>query len=199
MAREACRRRAFLCALAALFFASVPLCGQSALTAEQVEAGFIYNFTKYTEWPTVAGRDDSRFHLCVAGDGGVVEQLDRAVNGKAVGNRSIVVRHLEEHASDPRPSSPGVADSAGVGDCEILYVGRISRQMEERLVSLLPGQVILTIGSTPGFLRGAGMITFVFEDNRVRFDINARLAEKVNIRFDSRILALARNKNEVSR
>lgn len=171
----------------AVFLLAATLFGQSPqrLTEDEVEAGFIYNFTKYTEWPLLADGDNARFHLCVAGDGGVVEQLDRAVNGKSVANRSIAVRHLDE--------------SADVTGCEVLYVGRIARRLEERLLSVLSGQPILTIGSAPGYLRGAGMITFVVEGARVRFDINARMAAKVNIRFDSRMLALARNKNEVSR
>ena len=175
-------RLVIFCVLSFLWLAVVPLVGQSTdqLTAEQVEAGFIYNFTKYTEWPPLPGHDNTAFHLCVAGDGGVVEQLDKAVNGKAVGNRNIVVRHLD--------------DSVDINDCELLYVGQISRKLDDRLTALLPGQPILTIGSTPGYLRGGGMITFFVEANRVRFDINARLAEKVNIRFDSRILALARAK-----
>ena len=186
--RAANGRWALLCLLTVCLAASTTLAlGQSAdlLTAEQVEAGFIYNFTKYAEWPILSGNDNTRFHLCVAGDGGVIEQLDNAVNGKAVGNRNIIVRHLE--------------DTGEITDCEILYVGRVSRRWEDRLVAQVSGQGILTVGSTPGYLRGAGIITFVIEGNRVRFDINARLAEKVNIRFDSRILALARNKNEASR
>ncbi len=180
-------RRASLCAFAVVLFTVAPVFGQSTelLTAEQVEAGFIYNFIKYTEWPLRTDNDKTRFHICVAGDGGVAGQLDNLVNGKAVGSRNIVVRHLE--------------DSSEITDCRILYVGRVARKLEDRLIPLLSGQAILTVGSTPGYLRGAGIITFVIEGNRVRFDINAKLAERVNIRFDSRILVLARNKNETSR
>lgn len=173
--------------VAVLLLLTNALCQSPArLTEDEVEAGFIYNFTKYTEWPQATERDDNaHFHLCVVGDGGVVEQLEKSVHGKIVANRNILVRH--------------VGESADITDCEALYVGRISRKIEDRLVSALVGQAILTIGSTPGYLRGTGIVTFVVEADRVRFDINAQLAEKVNIHFDSRILALARNKIGVSR
>jgi hypothetical protein len=156
------------------------------LSAAQVQAAFIYNFTKYTEWPSQpADADTTHFHLCVVGDNPVTEQLDTAIQGKVAANRTIQIRHI--------------GNEANLSGCEVLYVGNVSRQTEERLLAALSAQPILTLGSLPGFLRGQGMVTFVVEDNRVRFDINTRIAEKVNIRFDSRILALARKRIEAPR
>jgi hypothetical protein len=156
------------------------------LTADQIIAGFIYNFTKYTEWPPRPQDEDLlHFHICVAGTSGVSDQLSNVVQGKLADNRSIQVRRIGEDLN--------------VRGCEILYVGNVPRKLEERLLGAVAGQPILTVGSSTGFLRGEGLVTFVLEEDRVRFELNARAAEKVNIRFDSRILALARNRSEVAR
>lgn len=153
------------------------------LTADQVKAGFIYNFSKYVDWPSSVDPDPYRFHICIAGNDGVAEQLQSAVHGKTTGGRPIGVRR--------------VGEDLNVTGCEILYVGNISKALADRLSSGLAGQPVLTVGSSPAFLRGEGILTFVVEDNRVRFDINLRIAAKVNLHFDSRILALARRTTEV--
>ncbi|MGH9524208.1 MAG: YfiR family protein [Terriglobales bacterium] len=152
--------------------------GNESLTADQVKAGFIYNFTRYIEWPLPADTDRTRFHVCTAGEDGVVDQLEVAVQGKVVDNRRIFVIRLR--------------DPDSLATCEVLYVANISRSFEEQLAAAVAGLPVLTVGNKPGFLRGAGMLTFVIEDNRVRFDVDVNLARKVNIRFDSRLLALAR-------
>ena len=178
------RSRRLLAVLALGAFALVPVLkaqGNDVLTGDQVKAGFIFNFTRYVEWPSAPDSDLATFHICTAGRDGVVEQLETVVHGRVVDNRKILVQPL--------------ADLADVRDCELLYVGNISRKHEERLTAAVASLPVLTVGSTPGFLRGAGMLTFVVEENRVRFDINIDLANRVNIRFDSRLLALARRTN----
>jgi hypothetical protein len=162
-------------------FAGVPrLCAQGAeyLSADQVKAGFIYNFTRYVEFPSRAESDVTHFHVCTAGQDGVIDQLEIAVHGKVVDGRSIVVVRL--------------GDSVNVIDCEVLYVGNIRENYEQRLAAAVSGLPVLTVGSRRGFLVSAGMLTFVLEESRVRFDIDLDRAQKLNIHFDSRLLALAR-------
>jgi YfiR/HmsC-like len=173
-------------AIGALLAGTVtPVRAQTAtLTADQVKAGFIYNFTKYIYWPAPEDADPAHFHLCIAGRDGVIDQLESAVHGKMTGGRTILVRR--------------VGDETNVKGCELLYVGDLPRAVAERLATSVNGRSVLTVGSVPRFLHGEGIITFAIYEDRVRFDINLRLAEKLNIRFESRILALARRTAEVS-
>jgi len=166
-------------AFAAITFLSAQ--DKESLTADQVKAGFIYNFTRYVEWPSPGDADPAHLHICAAGADGVIDQLEIAVHGKVVDNRRILVRRL--------------GDAADLNSCELLYVGMISRKEEQQFATAVAGLPVLTVGSKPGFLRGAAMLTFVLEENRVRFDIDLALASKANIRFDSRLLALARRTN----
>ena len=176
---------AAICAAVALWFA-LPIFGQQRLTAEQVESGFIYNFTKYVEWPAQTDEvEASHFHICVVGEASIADELDSAIQGKVANNRTILVRRINEIPN--------------IRGCEILYVGNIPRATEEKLLAELSARPVLTVGGAPGFLRGEGMVTFVIEADRVRFDINVRSAERVNIHFDSRILAVARKRTEASR
>jgi hypothetical protein len=51
---------------------------------------------------------------------------------------------------------------------------------------------VLTVGEGDGFLREGGMIAFVLENRRVRFDINQSAAEGADLKLSSKLLSVAR-------
>jgi hypothetical protein len=48
------------------------------------------------------------------------------------------------------------------------------------------------VGETPGFLDAGGMIGFLLEENKVRFEINLNAADSARLKIGSRLLILAR-------
>ena len=61
-----------------------------------------------------------------------------------------------------------------------------------KLVQMVRGLPILTVGETPGFAEHGGVIRFVLEDNRVRFEVNVEAAHQADLTISSRLLTLAR-------
>lgn len=185
-------RRVILKVRQTLFVAFVLWCGLSplfaqtepAVTVDQVKAAFLYNFIKYTQWPNESAPSDP-FHLCVVGQPAVADELARAVDGKLAGGRKVQVVALK--------------DMRKVFDCELLFVGELPEKNEQDLLASTKATPVLTVGESAEFLAGGGLIRFIVEGNRVRFDINVAAAVKGRIRFDSRLLALARSRIEVSR
>jgi hypothetical protein len=53
------------------------------------------------------------------------------------------------------------------------------------------GASVLTIGETQNFLAEGGIIRFVMDGARVRFEINPEAAARENLRISSRLLRLA--------
>lgn len=51
---------------------------------------------------------------------------------------------------------------------------------------------MLTVGEDGVFTQCGGIINFVKEDNRVRFEVNVSAAERAGLKISSRLLALAR-------
>jgi hypothetical protein len=47
------------------------------------------------------------------------------------------------------------------------------------------------VGDTKGFAKLGGMINFVLEDNRVRFEVNKTAAEQTGMKISSKLLSLA--------
>jgi hypothetical protein len=49
------------------------------------------------------------------------------------------------------------------------------------------------VGEGDGFLDGGGMIAFILEDRRVRFNIDQGAAQKAGLKLSSRLLSVARS------
>jgi hypothetical protein len=146
----------------------------------EVKAAFLYNFAQFTEWPAGSfGAPDDPFHMCVAGANGVVPAVERAVAGERVAEHRIVVDRL--------------ADNENAGRCHVLFIPRSANQRTAALVRL--GTRALLVGESPDFLDRGGMINFVIDGGRVRFDINAAAASARGLRMSSRLLRIARRTN----
>ena len=150
-----------------------------------IKAGFIYNFAKLMEWPAPAfPQPTSPIVIGVLGTDPFQGMLDDVLRGKQVNGREFVVKHLK-WGDDLR-------------SCNILFVSSSERPHFDELFHLIKGLPILTIGDTPGFAERGGIINFVLEDNKVRFEIDVNAARQANISISSRLLALARIVPEAS-
>lgn len=164
------RRGSFI--VAALLFSSVFVLGQGRATSEyEVKAAYLLNFARFIEWPA----SNEPFSICIVGDDPFQGALDRLVEGETVNGRSIIVRRLA------RWQEP----------CRILFVSRSTRDVF--LILRQTGRGVLTVGEEPGFLSVGGMINFVVDDRKVKFDVNLKAATESSIRIDSRLLRVAKS------
>jgi hypothetical protein len=51
---------------------------------------------------------------------------------------------------------------------------------------------VLTVGETEDFAEDGGMIAFLVEENKIRFEINLEAADKAKLKISSKLLALAK-------
>ena len=105
--------------------------------------------------------------------------LESTVAGKAVGDRILRIRHLKQ-ADDMQA-------------CQVLFLGKAQSKRIPMLVTNLHNAPVLTVGETAGFLDAGGMIDFLLEENKVRFDINLGAAESARLKIGSRLLILAQH------
>jgi hypothetical protein len=147
-----------------------------------IKAGFIFNFAKFVEWPSAAfAQPDSPIVIGILGTDPFGTIIDQIVRDKKVGPRGFVVKRLKWGA-DPKD----------LKECKILFVGASERAHMDDLVQMVRGLPILTVGEAPGFAEHGGVIRFVLEDNRVRFEVNVAAAQQADLTISSRLLTLAR-------
>ncbi len=149
----------------------------------QVKAFFLYNFTRYVEWPAGKFRSASDpIVICVLGQDPFGGALVQAANGKVVEGRSVQVHPIAE-----------------VGpkcDCHILFVGASERKRFRPAYAAIKGSGILTVGEAQGFTSEGGIISFKLEDGKVRFEINIEAAQQEHLHISSKLLSLAQGYRE---
>jgi YfiR/HmsC-like len=143
----------------------------------QVKAAFLLNFTKFVEWPASAfERPDSPISICVLGDDPFGRALDEIVAGEVVSGRKVAAQRIKRV---PPPRA-----------CQVLFAGRSEKDIAELLPGL--GRGVLTVGEGEGFLLDGGMIAFVIENRRVRFEINQTVAERAGLKLSAKLLTVAK-------
>jgi hypothetical protein len=144
----------------------------------QVKGVFLLNFTKFVEWPAAAFEaPDSPIAICILGDDPFGAALDQILAGEVVNGRKVAVQRLRRA---PTPKS-----------CQVLFAGK----SEKDALRLLPGLEagVLTVGEGESFVREGGMIAFLLENRRVRFNINQTAAENAGLKLSSKLLNVARS------
>ncbi len=111
--------------------------------------------------------------------------LDRVLQGKKIDGRPFIVKYF-------RSTSELVKSVGKPKECQILYVSSSAMPHLSEAIQVVRGLPVLTIGEMPGFAKSGGMINFVLEDNRVRFEVNVKAAKDADLNISSRLLALAR-------
>ena len=167
--------------LALLFLAMTAAAGADARKnlEYQVKAAFLFNFAKFVEWPADAFvKAGDPLAICVLGKDPFGESLDQVVRGETVNGRPLAVRRPRQILE--------------VRDCQIVFLAEEERAYQSQILSAVEGASILTVGESDGFLTGGGVIRFVLEKNRVRFDVNLAAAEANRLKLSSRLLSLAR-------
>jgi len=175
-------KRGPLLALLAVLLAFSGAGGARAETSAgeyDVKAAFLYNFAKFVDWPQAAFPDpNGSFKICVLGKDPFGGSLQAAVGGEEIaGHKLIVVR--TESLSKP----------AG---CQILFISRSEREQTAQVLAAVRDAPVLTVGDAPGFLEQGGIINFLLEGTKVRFEINNEAAGRARITISSKLLQLAR-------
>lgn len=148
-------------------------------SAMEVQAAFLFNFSKFVEWPEYAFESSKeKLIICVLGDDPFGLLLDRTVEGKRAGARFPTVRRLD----------PG----SSVDHCHILFISTSEQSHLARVLQPIHLRPILTVSDIPQFASNGGMIGFFFEENRVRFEINQEATQTAGLIISSRLLQVGR-------
>lgn len=150
---------------------------QSA-TEYQVKAAYLFNFAKFVDWPAESfPTADAPLLICVLGQDPFGHDFEQLITEKAVNGHRIEVAHPE-----------GVVQARA---CQIVFLGVGEKQVQATLQGL-KGASVLTVGDADGFAKMGGIIGFVLDNNRVRFEINQKAAEQAHLKLSARLLTVAK-------
>lgn len=145
------------------------------LVEQDIKAGLIYNFLRYTQWPPPT-REGRPMTVCVYGGDPFGGRL-QPMAGRTVNQRTIEVR--------------AVAAEREFDACALVFINSEQREEWPRLRTYLARRSILTVSDYDGFARSGGMLEFTRINNRIGVRMNVGAAEAANLRVQDRMLRLA--------
>jgi hypothetical protein len=171
-------RRLALAAVLWLPWAAAPQ-APDRVTDVQVKAAYLYKFGAFVEWPAQAfATPEAPFVIGVAGAQAVAAELESVVAGRSIHGRSVSVRQVRR-------------DDALTG-LHVLFVGQGQGALLERLLASARPVAVLVVTEAMDDVPEGSAINLVPIDNRLRFDIAPRAAERAQLRISARLLAVAR-------
>jgi hypothetical protein len=142
------------------------------LSEQEIKAGLLYNFLKYTQWPSDTG---TTIRLCIYGPDPFRGKLD-PMQGRSVNRREIIVRKINR------------ADEAS--GCHLLFINAQEKGRWPELRNSLNGKGILTVSDFSSFVATGGMIEFGYRDNHIAATLNIDAVHSAGLRVEDRLLRL---------
>jgi uncharacterized protein DUF4154 len=168
-----------LAGLALVCLATLPRSAAAqSITAPELKAAFLANFSKFTDWPDDALADGRVFTFCIVDDKAVVDALEKLLGEHPVqGQPPVSVRLVRLDAT--------------IRSCQVLYVGKLNAKDSAHLFEMLKGVSIFTVGDDERFAEAGGVAQFILVNGRMRFAINVAAAQRVHLSLSSKLLSLA--------
>ena len=164
---------------------SLPVFGAGAVAADttskeyQIKAACLFNFTQFVEWPATVFADGSTpIRIGVLGNDPFGTALDETVQGETVRNRHLEVvrgQRLEDLAT-----------------CQLVFVSGSEKERVAEDLASLSKDAVLTVSDIKGFAGAGGVIGFVLDGRKVRFEINPGAARQQGLKISAQLLNLGR-------
>ncbi|WP_085707001.1 YfiR family protein [Pseudomonas sp. B35(2017)] len=148
---------------------------QRAKSVTQVVLGIL----SYARWPV----EPAQLRLCIVGP---TEYTDDLVKGttQATG-RPVVVRRL-------LADSPAIA-----GECDAVYIGKLTAEERSRLFASLTGHPVLSISEGGDQCTVGSLFCLRVGDEQVSFEVNLDSVARSGVRIHPSVLQLSRRKSAV--
>ncbi|NJK96065.1 MAG: YfiR family protein [Bacteroidetes bacterium] len=144
-------------------------------SATKYQALFMYNFTRYIEWPSSSSAGE--FVIGVLGNGSITSDLTELTTGKFVGSQKITVKQF--------------ANISDISNCHLLFVNRSFINQFGDILTKFSGKNTLMVTDKPGMVEKGAGINFVIDDGKQRFEVNRNAIEKSGLKISSKLLDMA--------
>jgi hypothetical protein len=144
-------------------------------TAAKVKAVFIYNFTKYIEWPPEYKQGN--FVITIVGYPVLAEELNKMAQKNKSGAQPFTIQHVNSVSE--------------VGKCHILYLGPGKTSGLVQAIEKVKKHSTLVITEGDGCTKKGAAINFVFHENKQKFELNKTNAGNHKLLVSSNLASLA--------
>lgn len=142
-----------------------------------IKSAFLFKFGEFVEWPPGAfASPEEPLVIGILGEDPFGSRLDQIVTGHSIGGRPVTVTRMRRIDQ--------------LRKAHVLFISRSESEHMDSIAAALQGKNILTVAD---FEHADVAVTFVVENNRVRFDVNLPAADRAGLKLSSKLLSVARN------
>ena len=139
-------------------------------TNAKIKAVFIYNFTKYIQWP--ADYQTGDFTIAILGDNAsLYKDLVNMSKVKKVGNQNLNIKLI--------------ADASQIGKAHIVYIPQNNNALVGNTLSAVKGKSTLVVTESPGYASRGATINFTITGGQQKFELNKLTAQRHNLKVSS--------------
>ena len=146
-------------------------------TASDLKAAYIFNFVRFTDWPTLRDKSNGSLRLNVLNDQKIYDTLYMLSQEPSGVEMGLAVQSCLEDTCLKQSS--------------IIFIGQSDGVDYKKLLKSLNGSAVLTISDIAGFSRNGGMIEISQDGNRMVFTINLDTVKKSDLYVSAQLLQLA--------
>jgi hypothetical protein len=147
------------------------------LVEQEIKAGLLYNFMKYTDWPSDrAQQPNAPIVVCLLGGDPFAGRL-QPLAGRTVNQHVIELRNLRN------------VEEAGT--CSLVFIHADEKPQWPQLRMALAGKSMLTVSDFQGFADAGGMIEFTRIENKIGVKIDTAAVTAAHLQVQDRLLKLA--------
>ena len=168
----------------------------------RLKAAFLYNFMMFVDGNRFDWEDDKEvladpnepIQIGVIGRtsfGNAFEPLQ----SKKIRNRTVIVKRfngISELADADGCYPPQHPQLDSIRQCHVLFLCVSERPHMTAILHPIRTRGILTVADVSGFLEAGGMINFVIEKKKVRFEVNTAAAGRAKLKIRAKLLRLAK-------
>ncbi len=149
-----------------------------AASEYELKAAFVYNFAKFVEWPpqALSPSADSIVLGVLAQD--PEREAFEALQGKMVQGRTLIVKKCTV---------------SELKQCQIVFISAEAGRWLGQALSAVRDLPVLTVTDEGEGAADRGIINLVTSGGKVRFQVDARQARRLEIKISSQLLQLALN------
>lgn len=159
---------------------SLVILGLLALSAttraqdEKFKALFMYNFTKYIEWPQAKQSGD--FVIGVIGNSAIVDELNVIAQKKTVGAQTIKVKQ--------------VSSTEDLTKMHIVFVAEGNSSEASAIAGKVKGKGVVLITDKAGFAQSTSGINYISKNGKPNFEVSSKHLDEEGVKVSSQLLAL---------
>jgi len=179
----------------------VPIAAQGGVDSAQsreyqVKAAFLYNFIKFVDWPKekIAGTNEPIIIGIIGKDpfGNAFEPI----RAKKVKAKKIVIKRFRGFEKLRRKNKKDKSELGrkieALRKCHLLFICSSEKKNLKEIINSVKDHSVLTVGGMEGFLEAGGIIKFLMEEKKIRFEINVTASKRAKLKIRSQLLRLAK-------